>query len=234
MKNLVAMELAVVRQLAAEARAAGLDPARDPIPGLRRDVLFTCTADEEAGGQAAARAGSSRTAPEWLRGGGRHQRVRRRVHDGRRRAVLPDPGRGEGLSPPTGSTSSGTWGHGSMPREDNAVVLAAAVDRAPGRTGPDPAHARHDPVPRGMRRRRSAGAAGTGRCGAIAAGDDALSARPPSTACATDVRPVALRALLRDTHQPGRRPRRRQVQRHPGRRRRSKSTAASCPVRPRR
>ena len=50
MKQMVAMELAVVRLLAGEARAAGLDPARDPIPGLRRDVLFTCTADEEAGG----------------------------------------------------------------------------------------------------------------------------------------------------------------------------------------
>ena len=34
MKAMVAMELGVVRLLAAEARAAGLDPARDPIPGL--------------------------------------------------------------------------------------------------------------------------------------------------------------------------------------------------------
>ena len=62
MKDMVAMELGVVRLLAGEARAAGLDPARDPIPGLRRDVLFTCTADEEAGGQAGA-AGSSTTGP---------------------------------------------------------------------------------------------------------------------------------------------------------------------------
>ena len=36
--------------LAAEARAAGRDPAADPIPGLTRDVLFASTADEEAGG----------------------------------------------------------------------------------------------------------------------------------------------------------------------------------------
>ena len=50
MKGMVAMELAVVRRLAGEARAAGRDPASDPIPGLRRDVLFTATADEEAGG----------------------------------------------------------------------------------------------------------------------------------------------------------------------------------------
>src|SRR5438309_4134577 len=50
MKNLVAMELNVVRLLADEARAAGRDPATDPIPGLTRDLLFASTADEEAGG----------------------------------------------------------------------------------------------------------------------------------------------------------------------------------------
>ena len=50
MKGMVALEVAVVRRLAAEARAAGRDPATDPIPGLRRDVLFAATADEEAGG----------------------------------------------------------------------------------------------------------------------------------------------------------------------------------------
>ncbi len=69
MKAMVAMELGVVRLLAAEARAAGLDPARDPIPGLRRDVLFTCTADEEAGGLAGAK-WVAENRPEWLRAAG--------------------------------------------------------------------------------------------------------------------------------------------------------------------
>ena len=50
MKDLVAMELTVMRMLAAEARRAGRDPASDPVPGLTRDVLFASTADEEAGG----------------------------------------------------------------------------------------------------------------------------------------------------------------------------------------
>ncbi|MBA2380694.1 MAG: M20/M25/M40 family metallo-hydrolase, partial [Chloroflexi bacterium] len=50
MKNLLAMELTVVRMLAAEALAAGRNPASDPVPGLARDVLFASTADEEAGG----------------------------------------------------------------------------------------------------------------------------------------------------------------------------------------
>lgn len=52
MKGMVAMELGVVSLLTDAARAAGRDPASDPIPGLRRDLLFTCTADEEAGGAA--------------------------------------------------------------------------------------------------------------------------------------------------------------------------------------
>ena len=90
------MELGVVRLLAAEARAAGLDPARDPIPGLRRDVLFTCTADEEAGGDAGAK-WIARERPDWLRAAGARQRVRRGLGDRRRQAVLPDPGRREGL-----------------------------------------------------------------------------------------------------------------------------------------
>ena len=54
MKDLVAMELEVMRLLAGEARAAGRNPATDPVPGLRRDVLFASTADEEAGGFAGA------------------------------------------------------------------------------------------------------------------------------------------------------------------------------------
>ena len=54
MKQMVALETLVVLLLARRARAAGLDPARDPIPGLRRDVLFACTADEEAGGREGA------------------------------------------------------------------------------------------------------------------------------------------------------------------------------------
>jgi len=54
MKDLTAMELEVMRLLAAETRAAGRDPASDPVPGLTRDVLFASTADEEAGGLAGA------------------------------------------------------------------------------------------------------------------------------------------------------------------------------------
>ena len=96
MKGMVAMELGVVRLLAAEARAAGLDPARDPIPGLRRDVLFTCTADEEAGGLAGA-GWIVEHRPDWLRAAGAVNECGGVVGDGRRAAALPDPGRREGL-----------------------------------------------------------------------------------------------------------------------------------------
>ena len=65
MKGMVAMELAVVRLLVDAARAAGRDPASDPIPGLRRDLLFTCTADEEAGAVAGARWIADHR-PDWL------------------------------------------------------------------------------------------------------------------------------------------------------------------------
>ena len=65
MKGMVAMELGVLRMLAEQARAAGSDPASEPIPGLRRDILFASTADEEAGGRAGA-VWIAEHNPEWL------------------------------------------------------------------------------------------------------------------------------------------------------------------------
>lgn len=131
MKNLVAMELAVIRLLAGEARAAGRDPASDPIPGLRRDILLASTADEEAGGLAGA-GWLVDHHPEWLRAD----------------AAINETG---GVSVELGDvrfypiqvaekgfidyrfTIRGTWGHGSMPRADNAAVRAARiVDRIAG------------------------------------------------------------------------------------------------------
>jgi acetylornithine deacetylase/succinyl-diaminopimelate desuccinylase-like protein len=128
MKDLVAMELEVMSVLAGEARAAGRDPASDPIPGLRRDVLFASTADEEAGGFAGA---------GWL--------ALEHPEDLRAAAAINEAG---GVAVYVGSqrlypiqvaekgttsyrlTFRGTWGHGSMPRADNAIVLAAqAIER---------------------------------------------------------------------------------------------------------
>ncbi|HTC85085.1 MAG TPA: M20/M25/M40 family metallo-hydrolase [Candidatus Acidoferrum sp.] len=134
MKDLVAMELGVLRLLAAQARAAGRDPATDPIPGLKRDVLFVSTADEEAGG----RAGAGWIAdhhPEWFQADG----------------AINESG---GVSTELGGVRfypiqiaekgfidyrfivHGTWGHGSMPREDNAAVRAARIVERIAKPGP--------------------------------------------------------------------------------------------------
>jgi acetylornithine deacetylase/succinyl-diaminopimelate desuccinylase-like protein len=123
MKDLVAMEVEVLRLLAGAARSAGRDPAADPVPGLRRDVLFACTADEEAGGLQGA---------GWL--------VDHHPEHLRAAGAINESG---GVSLHVGGTRlypiqvaekgyvvlrikiRGTWGHGSMPRDDNAALLAA-------------------------------------------------------------------------------------------------------------
>jgi len=125
MKDLIAQQLGVVHLLAAEARAAGRDPASDPIPGLTRDVLVTSTADEEAGGhQGAGWVVEHR--PEWLRAEGAINEcggVAVSVGD---RRVYPIQVAEKGFAVYR-IRVRGTWGHGSMPREDNAALLAASV-----------------------------------------------------------------------------------------------------------
>jgi acetylornithine deacetylase/succinyl-diaminopimelate desuccinylase-like protein len=125
MKGMVAMELAVVEQLVAEARAAGLDPATDPIPGLRRDVLFTCSADEEAGSVAGAR-WIAEQRPDWLRAAGAVNECGGVSVTVAGRRLYPIQVAEKGFLAYRVHVR-GTWGHGSMPRSDNAVVLAAAI-----------------------------------------------------------------------------------------------------------
>ena len=191
------MELGVIRLLAGEARAAGLDPAHDPIPGLRRDVLFTCTADEEAGGLAGARWIADHR-PEWFEAAGRPQRVRRRLDDRGRRTALSDPGRGKGLRRlpdrhprhvgPRLDASPGQRGRAGSRRH-----------RTVGRAWTCPADAGHGALP-GRRRGRP-----STRAGGRASG--AARRRPSPRGCDArchlrpDVRPGA-RALLRDTVSP--------------------------------
>lgn len=133
MKDLIAMELAVVRLLAERARSAGLDPATDPIPGLRRDILFASTADEEAGGHEGI-GWIVEHHPEWLRAAGAlNESGGFSVEVGGRR-LYPIQVAEKGFAVYR-ITVHGTWGHGSMPRADNAAVVAArAIERlaAPG------------------------------------------------------------------------------------------------------
>jgi acetylornithine deacetylase/succinyl-diaminopimelate desuccinylase-like protein len=125
MKNLVAMELSVMRMLADEARRAGRDPATDPVPGLTRDVLFASTADEEAGGlNGIAVLVAER--PELLRAAGaiNESGAVASTYAGRRFYPIGVAEKGYAVYR---IAVTGTWGHGSMPRDDNAAVLAARV-----------------------------------------------------------------------------------------------------------
>jgi acetylornithine deacetylase/succinyl-diaminopimelate desuccinylase-like protein len=125
MKGMIAMELGVVRLLAASAVDAGLDPAHDPIPGLRRDVLFTSVADEEAGGAAGAR-WIVEHRPDWLQAAGALNESGGISVTVAGRRLYPIQVAEKGYAAYRIAVR-GTWGHGSMPRVDNAVVLAARV-----------------------------------------------------------------------------------------------------------
>jgi acetylornithine deacetylase/succinyl-diaminopimelate desuccinylase-like protein len=197
MKAMVAMELGVVRLLAADARAAGLDPARDPIPGLRRDILFTATADEEAGGIWGAK-WIAEHRPEWLRAavainecGGVSATIA-----GRRFYPIQVAEKGYAAYR---IAIRGTWGHGSMPREDNAAVLAAAVIArlaVPGATRMTPVMARFLEL---------AAAELPAEAAVILrglAGDDPGRSEAALAVACDPMYARALRALLRDTISP--------------------------------
>jgi acetylornithine deacetylase/succinyl-diaminopimelate desuccinylase-like protein len=197
MKAMVAMELAVVGLLAAEARAAGLDPARDPIPGLRRDVLFTCTADEEAGGLAGAKWVAEHR-PDWLRAAGAVNECGGVATTVGGRRFYPIQVSEKGFAAYRIAVR-GTWGHGSMPRDDNAAVLAAAVIErlaAPGPTRITPVMARFlelaaaELPPDAARLLRAL------------SGDDAARAEAGIAVACDPMYARALRALLRDTLSP--------------------------------
>jgi acetylornithine deacetylase/succinyl-diaminopimelate desuccinylase-like protein len=197
MKAMVAMDLGVIRLLVAEARAAGLDPARDPIPGLRRDVLFTCTADEEAGGLHGAK-WVAENRPEWVRAAGAVNECGGVSSTVAGRRLYPIQVAEKGFAAYR-IAIRGTWGHGSMPREDNAAVLAAAVIERMAVPGPT----RVTPVM--TRFLEEAAAALPDQAGQIL---DALSGNDPGraeAAIAAACDPMyarALRALLRDTLSP--------------------------------
>jgi acetylornithine deacetylase/succinyl-diaminopimelate desuccinylase-like protein len=125
MKGMVAMEVEVVRLLVAEARAAGRDPASDPVPGLRRDVLFVSTADEEAGGlQGAAWVVEQR--PDWVRAAGALNEAGGVSVEFAGHRFYPIQVAEKGYANYR-IRVHGAWGHASVPRPDNAAVRAAQV-----------------------------------------------------------------------------------------------------------
>ena len=127
MKQTVAMELEVIGLLAAEARAAGRDPASDPVPGLTRDVLLASTADEEAGGHEGI-GWLVEHRPEWLQAAGALNEAGGVSVDLAGRRFYPIQVAEKGYAVYR-ILVHGEWGHGSMPRARNAAVLAAEVIR---------------------------------------------------------------------------------------------------------
>ena len=198
MKSMVAMEAVVVILLARRARAAGLDPASDPIPGLRRDVLFTCSADEEAGGTDGAK-WLVEHRPDMLRAAGAVNEAGGVSVDLAGRRFYPIMTAEKGRETYRISVH-GTWGHGSMPRDDNAAVLAAeaiirlASPGEPRMTGPMRA------LLDGVEAILPPEAAALAR--AISDEDPRRADAAVSRLC-DEMYARALRALLRDTISPG-------------------------------
>jgi acetylornithine deacetylase/succinyl-diaminopimelate desuccinylase-like protein len=197
MKAMVGLELAVVAALAGEARHAGLDPSRDPIPGLRRDVLFTCTADEEAGGQAGAKWVAEHR-PGWLRAAGALNEAGGVSMTVAGRRLYPIQVAEKGYAAYRIAVR-GTAGHGSMPRDDNAAVMAAEVIRRLAAPGPS----RLTPVmARTLQHAAAALPAEAGTVIAALTGDDPGRAEAAlSTAC-DPMYARAVRALVRDSISP--------------------------------
>lgn len=197
MKGMVAMELGVVGLLTDAARTAGRDPASDPIPGLRRDVLFTCTADEEAGGAAGAR-WIAEHRPAWFQAAGALNECGGVATTVAGRRLYPIQVAEKGFAVYRIAVR-GTWGHGSMPRDDNAAVLAAEVIRRLAVPGP----IRLTPVM--TRFLELAAAALPGDAGTILRGLNSDDPDRAEAALAAGCDPMyvrALRALVRDTISP--------------------------------
>lgn len=199
MKQMVALEVTVLRLLAAEARAAGRDPASDPVPGLRRDVLFAATADEETGGHEGI-GWVVEHRPEWLRAAGALNECGGVSVDFGGHRFYPIGVAEKGYADYR-VTVRGTWGHGSMPREDNAAVRAAAIVERLAAEGPARptavmnrflervADTLGGAAGRRIREVATAGPGGPGGTLALEASCDPMYAR-------------AIRALLRDTVSP--------------------------------
>jgi acetylornithine deacetylase/succinyl-diaminopimelate desuccinylase-like protein len=199
MKAMVALETMVVVMLARRARAAGMDPARDPIPGLRRDVLYTCTADEEAGGRHGA-GWLAEHRPDILRASGALNEAGGVSVELAGRRFYPIQVAEKGFEV-FKIHVHGTWGHGSMPRDDNAAVMAAEVVRRMA----IPGEPRLTPV---MRRflagiRDALGPDQAALLEAIAAAeDDPRRAEAAITRLCDPMYARAIRALVRDSISP--------------------------------
>jgi len=197
MKQMVALEAMVVRLLARRARAAGVDPARDAIPGLRRDVLFACTADEEAGGIHGVDWLATHR-PETLQAAGALNEAGGVSVELAGRRFYPIQVAEKGFEV-FRIHVKGTWGHGSMPREDNALVLAAEAVRRLASPGEPRITA---PMREFLAGIRAALPPEQAALVEVIEGDDPRRSEAAIRTLCDPVAARALRALLRDTISP--------------------------------
>jgi acetylornithine deacetylase/succinyl-diaminopimelate desuccinylase-like protein len=197
MKHLVAMQLTVIRMLADEARAAGRDPASDPVPGLTRDILFASTADEEAGGLNGIAALIAER-PELIRASGAisESGAVETTFGGARFYPIGVAEKGYAVYR---LTVRGAWGHGSLPRDDNAAVLAARIVSKLAVQGPP----RLTPTMEQFLGEIAANAGGDARrmIGALT-GPDPRAAEVAFDGVCDPVSARVLKALIRDTVSP--------------------------------
>jgi len=125
MKGALAVQIGVIRLLCARARAAGLNPAKDPIPGLRRDIILTATADEETGGELGI-ALVLRDRKHWLDAAVGLTEAGGMTITAAGRRIYPLQVAEKGFAR-FAITVSGRWGHASMPDSDNALLRAAQI-----------------------------------------------------------------------------------------------------------
>jgi len=202
MKGALAVQIGVIRLLCARARAAGLNPATDPIPGLRRDIILTATADEEAGGLDGI-ALVLRDRPHWLNAAVGLTEAGGMTITAAGRRIYPLQVAEKGFAR-FALTISGRWGHASMPDNDSALLRAAlVVDRL---ATPGPIRLVHENRALIEALRGALPVAASARLEELLAevtfADAApLNAAAPAAGCAPELL-RALRAVLRDTFAP--------------------------------
>jgi acetylornithine deacetylase/succinyl-diaminopimelate desuccinylase-like protein len=202
MKGALAVQVGVVRLLCARARAAGLDPAVDPIPGLARDIILTATADEEAGGLDGI-ALVLRDHPDWLDAAVALTEAGGMTITAAGRRIYPLQVAEKGFAR-FALSISGRWGHASMPDSDNALLRAAAVVERVSVPGPVQFVPENRALVDALKAALPAAALTRldGLLGEITFDDaKALNAAAPASGCAPELL-RALRAVLRDTFAP--------------------------------
>ena len=202
MKGALAVQVGVIRLLCARARAAGLNPAKDPIPGLRRDIILTATADEETGGEDGI-ALVLRDRKHWLDAAVGLTEAGGMTITAAGRRIYPLQVAEKGFAR-FNITVSGRWGHASMPDSDNALLRAAQIVERVSVPGPVQLVAENEALIGALRAALPEQAIKRlERLLAEKTFSDAvpLNSEAPTAGCAPELL-RALRAVLRDTFAP--------------------------------